>query len=89
MTAASLGLLGLIFVAIFTLAGSLLASRSPSKLAEMQGMKLMVDELRTDRNDLRVQVTELKTEIIRLRVVIAQLHDELARKDTPLCAIHR
>jgi peptidoglycan hydrolase CwlO-like protein len=90
LSAAVLGLAGVILATLLTLVGVLISSRAPSKLAEVQGMQVLLDEMRHDRDDWRTQATTIKAdlsreiarlqaEIARLQSTVAELRAELSR----------
>lgn len=74
MTTALLGALGAMFAAVVGLVATLVTGRSPSHLADVQGMALLIDELQeqhgTDQADLaqaRADLALCQQECNRLR----------------------
>jgi hypothetical protein len=67
VTTALLGFGGVAVAAILAMFAALRTGRSPSHLADVQGMALLIDELQEERDVLRGQLRECQAEAARLR----------------------
>jgi hypothetical protein len=67
VSTAILGLTGVIVAGIAALAAALFAARPPSHLADVEGLRVLADELQEERDRLREQLAACQAENTRLR----------------------
>lgn len=67
MSAAVLGLAGVIAGGLLALLGVLRTTMPPAHLADIEGLHVLLDEIRAERDDLRRQLTDCLAENTGLR----------------------
>lgn len=78
-----LGFAGVAMATILGLFGVLHAARPPQHLADVEGLRSLIDELRTDRDDLRAQIINLQGDLRKLRDCVDKLQSRLRDRGLP------